>query len=535
MAESSGFFNSSNGDRKYKAEFFAKYFATFISNGVFPNPSTNLQVVANNDMTVTVKAGPGWINGYVYFNGSDLILPIEVADGALNRIDRIVLQYNTTDRSITAKVKKGAFASSPVALDLQRDADAYELGLADVYIAAGATSIAQSNITDLRLDTTKCGIVHGTVEQVDTTTIFNQYQSWLVNTQNTSQIEIDNMESQFQSDWDSWFNSIKNALGTDIAGNLQQQINNHLADDKKHIDYAVTSGTNTYTATIPNITSLTEGLSIKIKFTNANTGTSTLNINSLGAKTIQKGNGNALASGNIKAGQICHLVYTGSVFQLLGEGGEYGTVTANKVLIGTTFGTESGLANGSMPNRAGTAQNCVDSASDSNGNLWLNTPEGYYNVGSSVKGYDSNFIPENIMNGKTIFGTTGTGNKMITVASNNKYINEVSPSNSSTNNLTYTKINKTRKMALDGTVRISIAVNTGASGGYFRIYKNGVPAGIERYVAAYSGTPVFVEDFSCLADDYFELFAKSESTSVLANLNTISFGFDLSPLPITTT
>ena len=83
--------------------------------------------------------------------------------------------------------------------------------------------------------------------------------------------------------------------------------------------YAVASGTNTYTVSISGISSLTEGLSIKVKFTNANTGTATLNVNSLGAKSIVKSNGNALSSGNIKAGQICHLVYTGSNFQLLGS------------------------------------------------------------------------------------------------------------------------------------------------------------------------------------------------------------------------
>ncbi|MGH4125285.1 MAG: hypothetical protein ACREV6_20400 [Clostridium sp.] len=66
-------------------------------------------------MTLTVKAGKAWINGYCYINDSDLILPISVADGVLKRIDRLVIQFNTIDRNITAKVKKGIFASSPIA------------------------------------------------------------------------------------------------------------------------------------------------------------------------------------------------------------------------------------------------------------------------------------------------------------------------------------------------------------------------------------------------------------------------------------
>ncbi len=251
MAEKSGFFNSSNGDRKYKADFFAEYFSSFISNGIFPNPSNNLQVIANGDMTVTIKAGKAWINGYYYNNDSDLVLSIDVADGVLYRVDTVVLRYDTVNREIKAAVKKGLFASSPVALALQRDADAYELGIADIAINAGAVSISQANITDLRLNNELCGIVHGTVEQVDTTTLFNQYQTWLTEkksqydadltqwtadkqteyqnwyntTTATEQAEIDAMETQFQNDWDTWFSTVQGVLDGDTAGNLLNLIN----------------------------------------------------------------------------------------------------------------------------------------------------------------------------------------------------------------------------------------------------------------------------------------------------------------------
>ena len=66
MAEKSSFFNSVDGDRKYQASDYAEYFNSLITNGVFPNPSTNLQVLSNNDMTVTLSAGKAWIDGYVY-------------------------------------------------------------------------------------------------------------------------------------------------------------------------------------------------------------------------------------------------------------------------------------------------------------------------------------------------------------------------------------------------------------------------------------------------------------------------------------
>jgi hypothetical protein len=222
--EKSSFFNSVNGDRKYKASDFAEYFNSLLTNGVFPNPNTNLQVLSNNNMTVTLKVGKAWINGYIYFNTDDLILPIEVADGVLNRIDRLVLKMDTVNRNITAKIKKGAFASTPVAPSLQRDADGYELGIADIYIGKGVVSILQANITDLKLNTTYCGIV-GSLIQPDTTAIFNQYQDWFNTKSGQYQTNLDAMESQFQSDFNTWFASAQNTLNGDIAGNLLTLIN----------------------------------------------------------------------------------------------------------------------------------------------------------------------------------------------------------------------------------------------------------------------------------------------------------------------
>lgn len=131
--EKSSLFNSVNGDRKYKASDFAEFFNSLVNNGIFPNPNTNLQVVTNsNNMTVTVKPGKAWINGYVYINTDNLILNVD--DGVLNRIGRVVIKLDFLNREIKTSIKKGTFASNPVVPELQRYADAYELGVADIYI-----------------------------------------------------------------------------------------------------------------------------------------------------------------------------------------------------------------------------------------------------------------------------------------------------------------------------------------------------------------------------------------------------------------
>ncbi|HBJ2609730.1 TPA: phage tail protein [Clostridium botulinum] len=230
--EKSFVFNSVNGDRRYKAEDFREYFASFISNGVFPNPSNSLQVIANNDMTITIKAGKGWINGAIYINTDDYILNIDVADGVLNRIDRVVLRMDTTERKIYAYVKKGIFASSPTAPMLQRDADAYELGIADIYVRAGVISIIQSNITDLRLSKELCGMVHGTIDQVDTTTIFNQYLEWYKNITGKTEQDLQNIKENLETDFNIWFADVKNILSGDVAGNLLNLINTKVSNEQ---------------------------------------------------------------------------------------------------------------------------------------------------------------------------------------------------------------------------------------------------------------------------------------------------------------
>ncbi|KNF06967.1 hypothetical protein CLPU_41c00030 [Gottschalkia purinilytica] len=162
--EKSSFFNAvrlDNGawDRVYKAEDFADFFQSIMSNGVFYNPANSLQIISNNNMTVTLKKGKAYINGYFYHNTEDLILNIDPADSVLNRIDRVVLRLDFLKREIKAYVKKGSFASSPAVPTLQRDTDIYELGIADIKINKGTVKISATDITDTRANPELCGIV----------------------------------------------------------------------------------------------------------------------------------------------------------------------------------------------------------------------------------------------------------------------------------------------------------------------------------------------------------------------------------------
>lgn len=216
MAEKSSFFNSVSGDRKYKAEDWASYFGALIGNGVFPNPATNLQVVPGaSGLTVTVHAGKAWINGYYYNNTDDLTLTLPTSDGSKKRIDRIVVRWSLSDRKISAAVKSGTAATNPSATVLQRDSDVYELAIADVLVGVAATSITSASITDRRYDSTLCGVVTGTVQQIDTSAFAAQVQSFLADS---------------EAEFTTWLDGIQNVLDESTAGNLLNLINTHKAD-----------------------------------------------------------------------------------------------------------------------------------------------------------------------------------------------------------------------------------------------------------------------------------------------------------------
>jgi outer membrane protein assembly factor BamB len=205
----SAFFNSRNGDRVYKAEDFADFFATFVGNGVFPNPSSGLQAQEGGRMQIAVRMGKAWINGYIFRNTSDHILTLGIADGMLPRIDRVVIRWSLEDRTITLAVSEGTPAHDPASPPITRNADVYELAIADVHIGAGVLVVTQEDLVDLRLNSELCGIVHGVIEQADTTDIFNQYQSW-----------FQQFTEQQRTDFLAWIDGMKDVLDDIAIGNM---------------------------------------------------------------------------------------------------------------------------------------------------------------------------------------------------------------------------------------------------------------------------------------------------------------------------
>lgn len=198
--EESGFFASINGDRKYKSDLIATFFSKLFTNGVFNN---ELQVQANDNMTVTLKSGTAFINGYFYNNTVDKVINISLSDTEQSRIDSIVLRFSKENRQIIADVLEGSYADNPVAPELTRNSNIYELRLCNISVNKQADSITTSMIEDCRFNSTDCGQVISAVQQLDTTEIFAQYQAA----------------------FDALFEQMEGILSGDAAGELLVEIN----------------------------------------------------------------------------------------------------------------------------------------------------------------------------------------------------------------------------------------------------------------------------------------------------------------------
>lgn len=200
MAITYGYFNSVDGDRKYNADQMSEYFDGLVSNGVYESVGGALQVIAGTDMSVNVQTGRGIINCKWINNNAVLPLTITQAHAMLDRYTAVVMKLDITNRLMTITTKDGTAASTPVKPTLQNDATGVELCLAWIYVDAGATTITQDKIEDAR-PSSDCGWVTGLIEQVDTSTLFLQWQT-----------AYENYYAEMTEEFDNWFSTLTEEL-----------------------------------------------------------------------------------------------------------------------------------------------------------------------------------------------------------------------------------------------------------------------------------------------------------------------------------
>ena len=201
-------------DRAITSAPLRKLIAKLLTDGILPNPSTNLQVEAGSGMNVVVNPGFAICAGGLKLEENQRTLAIQAADSNYDRIDTVVLRWNDNDseRICDLYIVEGIPAASPLRPELTRTESIWELGLADLFVNKNSSAISNQRITDTRYETARCGIISA-ISEFDTTTLYQQVQA-----------DLAGFKASEQADFITWFNDIKGQLSEDAAGNLQKQI-----------------------------------------------------------------------------------------------------------------------------------------------------------------------------------------------------------------------------------------------------------------------------------------------------------------------
>ena len=205
MAEIKSFPN--NQDVYVGAEWVMKWLHGRTS-GVFGAENNLAMTVVQDSMSIQISDGVGWLSnengdGIVFWNdseqtnGNKLTLTHDVADGVLDRIDRIVVTWETTNYVAlpTISILKGTPSSVPVPPSPTNNNIQRQISLAKVHIPAGTVSLLASMVTDERLDPSVCGIVTETVK-IDTSTIYDRVNKALTDVDNQSKAVLDAIQKE---------------------------------------------------------------------------------------------------------------------------------------------------------------------------------------------------------------------------------------------------------------------------------------------------------------------------------------------------
>lgn len=167
------------------------------------------------------------------------------------------------------------------------------------------------------VDDNQSGLVEGDVEYISNTA------GAISSTPGTTEVTVGIAKSATELYFNPRFNQQltedqQDALAQSESPSVTNAFITQTRFQKNSEKYAADAGANdTYVVTLsPVPTSYTNGMVVYFKANTANTGTATLNVNSLGAKTIVKGVNTTLADSDILAGQFCTVIYDGTNFVL---------------------------------------------------------------------------------------------------------------------------------------------------------------------------------------------------------------------------
>ena len=217
MSLTYGFYNSTNGDRKYDAEDFNSLFDGILEDGVFSNVGELFAVesmVAGN--MVVIRTGKAWFDKTWTTNGTPFPIDCGNPELTLNRIDAVVLEINKSpaSRENTFKVVKGTPSNTPKKPILTKNDTVTQYPLAYITRYFGASYINPVDIENA-VGTKETPFATGIMQTADIGVLLEQWNASFL----------------------AWFETVKGQLSGDVAGKLQLQIDELEENiDKKLID-----------------------------------------------------------------------------------------------------------------------------------------------------------------------------------------------------------------------------------------------------------------------------------------------------------
>ena len=186
----------------YSAEDVATYLCTRTS-GVYAKDS-NFAVSITGTRQITIAPGLAWIN-YDDFKGvsvcsrEDTVLTVPDADNTLNRVDRVVLQFDTSSNLTAIRLKTGTPAVAAQPPDILQNHNQYELGLCTVSVPAGSSVVTAADITDTRADEAVCGVMRDGVTGIPTETLLAQYTAILTAMQQSGNAQLQQLAESIKA------------------------------------------------------------------------------------------------------------------------------------------------------------------------------------------------------------------------------------------------------------------------------------------------------------------------------------------------
>lgn len=134
-----GMFDYADGDSdvyEYTSSEWSKLIEALTNNGV---PSGAFTTTANG-LSLSVAAGTAFINGRYGYNSEAKTIILNACGSNLQRIDRLVLELSTVNRTMELKVVEGVASSVAAAPQLTQSGTVYQLPLYQILITNGSNT-----------------------------------------------------------------------------------------------------------------------------------------------------------------------------------------------------------------------------------------------------------------------------------------------------------------------------------------------------------------------------------------------------------